>query len=349
MVQNGDEGTTSSSSVKSAVTLKDVARAAGVSLTTASVALSGEGRLSEGTRRQVQATAREMGYVGNAAARHLRAGSHGALAVDLPSEGLDLEYYVKFAFGATQRARDRGYSTVLLAPNAAADGSGLQVDGLILADPRVDDERSEALIKSGKPTVVSGEMPSHLEVAGTVQDQSDLGMRELLEHFAARGVKNPWFMAPARDSSWGRVLQEEYLAWCIRHEVEPRMHIASFRATPAQIQDASLQFFSQAQPRDGLICASFAAAIVMSRHARARGLSVGDDILIASCSDHTSTAYESPELTVIDLQPHENGMRCADLLIDLINGDAVPGTKRTSPVKLVIRASSSGKKQRAAG
>src|SRR5690606_4057374 len=54
------------------ITLLDVARAAGVSKTTVSDALSGRGRLPAATRERVSAVARELGYVANRSARNLR-------------------------------------------------------------------------------------------------------------------------------------------------------------------------------------------------------------------------------------------------------------------------------------
>ncbi|HSJ51183.1 MAG TPA: LacI family DNA-binding transcriptional regulator, partial [Actinomycetota bacterium] len=90
-----------------AVGIKDVAREAGVSITTVSHALSGKGRLPEETRARVQRVAAELGYTPNAAARSLAGGRTGLLAtyVSLPGNAplafTEIEYYVDVINAAT--------------------------------------------------------------------------------------------------------------------------------------------------------------------------------------------------------------------------------------------------------
>ncbi|MEU6239494.1 LacI family DNA-binding transcriptional regulator, partial [Kitasatospora sp. NPDC047058] len=105
------------------VTLIDVARAAGVSKSTVSNALGGSGRVSETTRERIQDVARELGYRPNTAARSLRRSSTGAIGLHLPRTATRLDYYMRLAFGAVERAREDGLDLVLLAPGTASGGA----------------------------------------------------------------------------------------------------------------------------------------------------------------------------------------------------------------------------------
>ncbi|MEU3574619.1 LacI family DNA-binding transcriptional regulator, partial [Kitasatospora sp. NPDC036755] len=139
------------------VTLIDVARAAGVSKSTASNALGGSGRVAEATRERIREVARELGYRPNSAARSLRRSSTGAIGLHLPRTATRLDYYMNLAFGAVERAREDGLDLVLLAPGTAA-GGGLasRVDGLLVIDPELDDRAVPELLNAGVP-VVTGE------------------------------------------------------------------------------------------------------------------------------------------------------------------------------------------------
>jgi DNA-binding LacI/PurR family transcriptional regulator len=327
-----------------AVTLRDVAQAAGVSLTTCSVALSGRGRVSEETRRHVQDVARRLSYVANPAARRLRQSRIEALGLYIPGAMLDLEYYMQFAIGACERAHERDYSVTLLAPLAARNPQRLLIDGAIVPDPLLGDPISGHLIGSDLLTVTSDNYldPAH-PPTGVVQSDAGTTLRRLLEHFAERGIVDPWFVAPEDNSGWARALRQEYLGWCSDHRIKPRLNPpSSFRITPEQIIEATSLFLAAARPRDGIICGSFAAAIAISRAARARGRLIGDDLLVAACSDHSSTLLQDPPITVIDLKPRELGIVCVDLLIDLLQGKAEAGAVRHGSGRLKLRASSAG-------
>ena len=83
-------------------TIRDVAKAAGVSVTTVSHALNGKGRVDPETRALVGRVVRQLGYRANRHAQVLRSGRTGALALMLPvqadvgsNEALSLDFYMR--------------------------------------------------------------------------------------------------------------------------------------------------------------------------------------------------------------------------------------------------------------
>lgn len=128
--------------------LVDVARAAEVSLSAASVALNGRPGVSEPTRAKVQAVARKLGYVADASAASMRSGrtkiigyvAEGAAAFDLTT--------------MAAAAADAGHLLVVAPPSGVAFLARRGVDGLVVAGS---DKAATAWAKTGRPLVVLGD------------------------------------------------------------------------------------------------------------------------------------------------------------------------------------------------
>jgi DNA-binding LacI/PurR family transcriptional regulator len=102
-------------------TIREVAEAAGVSRSTASRALTGQGYVAPPVRDRVRAVARDLGYVADATARHLRRQASQSIGVLL--SGLSNPFYAGLAAGISQQARKRQYTMML-----ADDGGVPQVE-----------------------------------------------------------------------------------------------------------------------------------------------------------------------------------------------------------------------------
>src|SRR5262245_3903166 len=94
-----------------AVTLRDVAASAGVSVSTASRSLSGDAAISAATRERVVATAQTLRYRPHAGARSLRTRSSRLIGVLVPTSGD--AYYGEVVSGIELRARELGYQVLL--------------------------------------------------------------------------------------------------------------------------------------------------------------------------------------------------------------------------------------------
>ena len=92
-------------------TLKDVAAAAGVSISTASRSLSGNPAISESTRQRVKDTAVKLNYRPNAQARALRSSRSNAIGLVIPS--LDNAYFAAMAAAVEEAADKQGLATMI--------------------------------------------------------------------------------------------------------------------------------------------------------------------------------------------------------------------------------------------
>jgi DNA-binding LacI/PurR family transcriptional regulator len=151
--------------MKQPVGIKQVAEAAGVSITTVSHALNGKGRLPDATRERVRQVAERLGYRPNATARNLAGGRTGliGLAVSQTLEGRfavsDFAYYSQLMSTATATAMDRGYALVLASGTEPSAWRNIGLDGVIVVDPVRADPLVRELRSQRIPIVTTGRMP----------------------------------------------------------------------------------------------------------------------------------------------------------------------------------------------
>lgn len=327
------------------MTLIDVARAAGVSKSTASNALGGSGRVSEATRERIRGVARELGYRPNTAARSLRRASTGAIGLHLPRTATRLDYYMNLAFGAVERAREDGLDLVLLAPGTASEGGlAARVDGLLVIDPEVDDPSVPDLLDAGVP-VVTGELYLGGGVApsGAVVCDNAASLAALLDHLAERGARRPALLAPGPGSDWAAALRSAADSWGRRQGVEVTVRTVPFAATPAEAEAATADLIAAVPGLDAVVCAPDGAVPGVLAAAARAGLRVGTDLLVAVCVDGAAARGSVPQITAVDLRPAEYGRVCAAVLSDLLSGAALPGVVRRHDWTLNVRDSTAGR------
>ncbi|WP_371624799.1 LacI family transcriptional regulator [Streptomyces sp. NBC_01116] len=343
------------------VTLLDVARAAGVSKSTASDALQGSGRVAEATRDRVRAVAEGLGYRPNSAARRLRRASTGAVGLHLPATATRLDYYMNLAFGAVERAQEDGLDVVLLASSGAPGGRiASRVDGLLVIDPEAGDSAVPALLDAGVP-VVTGERylgPAAGPSAAVVCDNA-ASLTALLDHVTERGARRPALLAPAGSSAWATALRSTARAWGLAHGVEVALRTVPFAATPGEAEATARELLAAHPAVDAVISAPDGSAPGVLRAAAALGRTVGarggsedstrgdplgdaplrGGLLVASCVDGAATRGAQPPVTAVDLRPAAYGRACAELLCDILADRTAPDTVRLHAWTLETRAS----------
>ena len=195
------------------VTLKDVAVASGVSISTVSRVLDDRTpRSRSATAERVRAVADELGYRRNVSASSLRRGATATIGVLVPRL---TDAVMALMFEAVERAaRRRGYFAVVATCGDDADEERRAtetlldrgVDGLVLATARLDDALPMSLRDRGIPHVLAlrsdGVSPSSL---GDDETGGYLAVRHLLDlgHRDIGVITGPWFTSSGRDRRAG--------------------------------------------------------------------------------------------------------------------------------------------------
>jgi DNA-binding LacI/PurR family transcriptional regulator len=325
-------------STRRAATIVDIARAAGVSRTTASAALGGAGRISGSTREHVRAVAADLGYVANPTARHLQAGRTGAIGIYVPENLFAFGFYMEFVFGAAEASREGAFAlTLMSAPSQAPIG---HVDGVIVVDPVVGDPVIRQLLASRVPVVAA---ERHLEPGPqplvTIETEYGLAQRELLDHLWERGARAPALLSIPIEFSWKRIVEATYRAWCAEHEVQPRIRVLERGADPEAVHHQARALLEEPEPTDAIVAAADGTALGALGAARDLGREVGHDLLLASCIDSVAMRLATPAITAIEAPPREIGRDAAQVLLAVLRGDDVPATIRRPQPALAIRES----------
>ena len=183
------------------VTLEDVAREAGVAVSTVSRALSRPERVSARTREHVQAVARRLDYRPNLLARALPSGRTRMLALLVT----DITNPHQFGLirGAEAQAGAAGYTLVLAdsrgRPELEAElvaRLGSSVDGFVLASSRRPDDELVELLRRRPLALYNRELAGFPSV---VNDQDD-GSRQIVEHLVALGHRALAYLGGPRNA-----------------------------------------------------------------------------------------------------------------------------------------------------
>ncbi|HSA52174.1 MAG TPA: LacI family DNA-binding transcriptional regulator [Yinghuangia sp.] len=332
------------------VGIRDVAAAAGVSITTVSDALNGKGRLPESTRLHVREIADRLGYRPSAAARTLRTGRSGLIGLTTTNHAAEpfalSEYgwFTELVRAATGAALDRGYALVVLPTSSRHDvWSNVALDGTIVVDPADDDPMVRELLRRGVP-VVTGGHPGASVVHGWVDIDHALAMDTVLDHLAEAGGRRIALLA-AEDGRYARRCVEAYRDWCAAHGAVPLVETYPLgRSGAASAAAGRLLDRTQDDRPDAVYGLHEGCGPELLAAARTRGLRVPDDLLVACCGEDAPHASAEPPLTTLSLQPRITGTSAVELLVGVIEDHAArtgrpSPTRHTVPIRLTVRAS----------
>ena len=318
------------------VTVHDVARVAGVSISTVSRALATPERVAAPTRERVTAAARELGYRPNRAASVLRAGRSGALGLVVPD--LANPYFAAVAKGAQARARERGLGLFVVDSDEDEDleveavaGLATQTDGLLLCSPRAV-ERSLVPL-DGRPVVLVNQQ---LDGVPSVVVDHAAGMLRALEHLRALGHRRVAYAGgPAQ--SWSDRRRRAGLETAARAlgDVDT-VPLGAFR--PQLEGGRAAADLVVASGATAVITFNDLIAVGLVERLRSRGLAVPDDLSVVGCDDAYVAELASPPLTTLRVDLRALGRGAVDHLVALVGAGGVPEVPSLD-VELVVRSS----------
>ncbi len=323
------------------VSARDVADAAGVSVSTVSRALSSPDQVAQLTRDRVRAAAAELGYRPNPTARGLRLGRNHALGLIVPD--LENPFFASITKGVQARAQRAGYVVVVTDSNEDPDAESDMVaalaqrtDGLLLCSPRSEDA-AVAQMTEGIPTVVINRVVPGM--ASIAADDTD-GARQALGHLRALGHRRIAVAAgPVRSWSGGRRAAGLQAAREAAGDVE-LIELGHF-----------LPYFSGGFAAADYAVASRATAVLafndlmamgLVSRLRSRAIRVPQDISVIGCDDIPVAQLVDPALTTVRIPRINLASRAVDLLISSLEEPAGAPPSHVAfslPVELVIRDS----------
>lgn len=325
------------------MTIKEVAQAAGVSITTASRALSGRGRVSESTRQRTIEIAAQLGYEPNELARQLRGGSSSTIALLVPD--ITNPFYPELIKGAQAVANRNNHVLLLGQTDDDKDTTSLlvnqmrrrNVDGIGIVGGHLLDEQLIEQLTGVKVVVVDrlNDVPG----AAIVGSDQKRGGQIATEHLIALGHEDIAFIggpagldvADQRSRGFNLAMLEAGLAPDSRLVITGDFTEASGRRAMTSLLARRVHFTA-------VFAANDLMAIGAMQALDSAGLSVPDDVSVVGFDDIHLAEYVRPGLTTVRQQIEVLGQRTAELLIESDDED-IDGVRQELDVELIARGS----------
>ncbi|WP_250027844.1 LacI family DNA-binding transcriptional regulator [Paractinoplanes maris] len=329
--------------------LKDVAARAGVSIKTVSNVVNGYVHVAPTTRARVQAAIEALGYVPNIAARQLRSGRSGVIALAVPE--LQSPYFAEIAGLIVQAAERRSWTVLIDQTDGLAERErdlveGLRrhaIDGLIFSPLALAGE--ELALRDGTPMVLLGERvwhgpADHVAIDNTAAAADATGHLTALgrRRIAAIGVqdKPSAVTAHQRLAGYRAALAEAGLPIDTALEMPAEgFHRADGAAAMARLLDTD-------SPPDAVFCFNDLLALGALRTLLSRGIPVPDDIAVIGFDDIEDGRFSTPTLSTIAPDAPRIAQLAVDLLAERLGEGSTPsGAPRELRVdhRLVARES----------
>ncbi len=328
-----------------AVTLRDVARAAGVSVATASRALAGSSLANPATQRHVVQVAAALGYRTNTFARALK--TKRSLLIGLTVHNLDNASFQVLASVVQTRMQSLGYQVIL---SISADDAQQEldilrtlvdhsVDGLIAVPTGANGAQLLAMEHADIPVIcaVRRVEGSTLEsVLAADLDGAYAGTKHLLD----LGHRRIGLIVGMSDTTSGkerlagykRAMQEAGLP------IDPAL-IQAGRYAPETGVVAANALLSMPSPPSALFAANHESSVGVLRVISERGLSIPSDLSLLFYEDSPWFKWQRPAISVVDSGAAEMANLAVDRLMQRLGGVANSGREYRVGSRLIERAS----------
>jgi len=337
------------------VTIREVARAAGVSVATVSRVLNESGPVAGETRDRIRRVAGELRYIPNGAARSLSMRRTGTLGVLLPD--LYGEFFSEVIRGLDQAAQRARFHLLLSSSHnnrhdieAALQAMRGRVDGLVVMSPHIDVDVLADNLPESLPAVMLN-TPQSTSEFDTLSVDNFGGARAMVAHLAEHGhrriamVRGPEPNHDARERLRGyrAALEEAGIRPEAALEVEGDFtEEAGFRAVR--------RLLALDVPPTALFAANDSTAIGAMSALREAGVAVPAAMAVAGFDDIPISRYLTPALSSVRVSINDLGARAMEQLVRAVEEEnRHERIHQTLPTSLVIRDSCGSHRENGGG
>ncbi|MGO2342099.1 Mal regulon transcriptional regulator MalI [Vibrio litoralis] len=332
--------------------ITDVAKYAGVSVSTVSLALSGKGRISEATISKVNQAIEALGYVRNTAAANLR--SHTSNLVGLVLKDITDPFYMGITAGLSEQLEKQGYMLFLAQSgndktkqlNCLQSMIQQGVAGLIFCPVREGAQASFELIKQANIPAISiarADINANIDYIGPDNTHAaTLATKHLIEqghrHIAYLGGTGDSLTRAERIGGYCSTLMQFGLPF--KNE-----WIVECGKTQQQAADAAHQLLNKHPKITAILCHRSTTAIGAIYGAQSAGKTVGKDnyigqeVAILGFDDTAEAELTTPSLSFINTSTHYIGQQAALQIIRKMQQPNLPPQRIIVPPKMILRDS----------
>ncbi len=327
-------------SMSQKITIKDIARIAGVSHTTVSRALNDRSRIRDETKEKIVSIAKELNYRPNFMARGLvmkRTKTLGLVITTIANP-----FYTELAQGIEATAHRLGYNIILCSTHSDLKTENLDidmlrskgVDGILFTSAHMDDPNIVQLAKEGFPIVLVNRRtynPTVKENVDYVGIDNVNGGFLAVEHLVRLGHRRIGIIGGSSESSVGfERLQGGKKALSAYGLEGGDDYFLEGDFLKESGYRGGMKFIKMAEPPTSVFATNDYMALGVYQAVCEGGLKVPEDIAIVGFNDIEFTAMRGIELTTIGQKKYEMGALSVETLVDKIEG------KKTGPPEEII-------------
>ncbi len=329
-----------------AVTIRQVAQEAGVSIATVSRVVNNHPAVHPDVKKQVEIVIERLGYRPNRAAQTMRTRSSSTIACAI--RDISTQEFGAFIRSAEAVVRQLGYTFILTTTDRRAGMevdlirhlSQRGVDGLLLTKTRDHDPELEEELKKAPFPVVFIDREVSPSANAVVIDHRN-GITNAVNFLVSLGHQHISLITGPVAVRSGRERVQAYEAALKQHgiEVNPGLVVAQSFDTSECFRHASLVLDHSPRPT-AMIAGGMAILPAILRAIKLRKLEIGKDISVIAGVDSDLAELATPAISTIRWDIGAWGRTCAQLLLDQIASPTTPlGRQIILPTELIIRAS----------
>ncbi|KAA0561204.1 LacI family transcriptional regulator [Bacillus sp. CH30_1T] len=300
-------------------TLKDVAKEANVSVSTASYAINGSSLITKETREKVLMAAKKIGYRPNASAKNLKKNKSEIIGFFL--SGFTGPFFNEILEGVQDVVIKNGYEMVVCASNSKHRLLvESYVDGAIILNFHVDDHTIDFLANEKMPIVALDREMNNPHIKNVLL-QNKVGIELAVKHLVDNGHQRIGFIGGSYDSFDGEMRLAGYKESLKKYNV-PFNEEDVIRARFTEI--SSLLVMDEYIKKNDIyptafVCANDEMAMGAIKALQQNGISVPNDVAIVGFDDIALSKHFNPPLSTVRIQKKLWGKTAAEVLFKMLD------------------------------
>lgn len=326
------------------LTISEVARIAGVSVATISRVLNNSPLVTDSTKQRVRKIIEELDYHPNVVARSLRSSKSRMLLALVPN--ISNPFHAEIVHGINKVVRAQDYNLLLCETNGMRERedaffSMLKqkiVDGILALDPGVSVDNLQEY--GGKyPVILCCEDKDNVDLPYVGVDDEQ-GAYAAVSHMIATGCRRIAMVNASAAFSFARLRRAGYLRALREHGLthDPEL-LLPYEFGVATGAEVAARLLALGQPIDGVFLDYDVIAVNAQRALIEAGVKVPDEMSIVGFDGSDMTLICTPTLTTVAQPAYQIGVKAAEMLFALLDGQQLAERKVTLDFALKVRQS----------
>lgn len=306
------------------VTMKEIAKKLGVSVSTVSRAMKDSPELHPDTKKRIVEMAKSMNYQYNLLAQSLRISRSKVLGVIVPE--LTSHFFSSNISGIQDTAYKRGYNIMICQSNESFEQEkaniktlvSSQVDGLLISLSRETKtyEHLQDIYDRGIPFIMFDRVTEEIPVSKITVDDAH-GAYLVVKHLLDQGCRKIAYFSGPEDLYISKKRKEGYLEALAEYGIPEKDSKVYFTdLTPEMNRKVTLEMLESGDLPDAIFAMIDPVAVEVMIVLKEKGIKIPDQIALAGFTNNPTSAVVEPSLTTVSQPGYEMGQLAANHLLD---------------------------------